>query len=92
MNWQQGIQKDTGGELVLVCTSSVYPHKENLMKKEDIIYNLQRKIRTNRSEAKHYHDKAHEEPSSYAEWKELQGYYEGRVSAFEHSLRMLEDL
>jgi len=62
------------------------------MKKEDIIFSLQRKIANCRNEAKHYHDKAHEEPSSYAQWMELRGYYDGRVSAFEHSLRMLEDL
>jgi len=62
------------------------------MKKEDIIFNLQRKIRTNQSEANHYFEKAQEEPSSYAQWKELEGYYEGRVSAFEHALRMIEDL
>ena len=37
MNWQQGIQKDTGGELVLVCTSSVYPHKETPMTLQEAI-------------------------------------------------------
>ena len=62
------------------------------MNKQDMIDTLYRKIVNNRNEAKHYHDKAHEEPESYAVWKELQGYYDGRVSAFEHSLRMIEDL
>jgi len=62
------------------------------MSKQEMIDSLVRKIHNCKNEAKHYHDKAHSEPESYAVWKELQGYYDGRVSAFEHSLRMIENL
>lgn len=61
------------------------------MNKQDMVETLIRKMENCRLEAKHYHDKAHDEPESYATWKELQGYYDGRVSAFEYSIRMLED-
>ena len=61
------------------------------MNKQDMIYSLIRKIDNCRNEAKHYHDKAHDEPESYAVWKELQGYYDGRVSAFEYALGMIEE-
>jgi len=62
-----------------------------MMDKQEIIFSLHRKIENCRSEAKHYHDKAHSEPESYATWKELQGYYDGRASAFEWSLSALEE-
>ena len=61
------------------------------MTKEEIISSLMRKIDNCRHEAKHYHDKAHSEPESYATWKELQGYYDGRVSAFEWALSAIEE-
>ena len=59
--------------------------------KQDMIASLERKIHSNRLEAKHYHDKAHSEPESYAIWKELQGYYDGRAAAFEWTLSALEE-
>ena len=62
------------------------------MDKQEVISSLIRKIENCKLEAKHYHDKAHSEPESYATWKELQGYYDGRVSAFEWSLRSIEEL
>ena len=61
------------------------------MNKQEMISSLERKIHSNRLEAKHYYDKAHSEPESYAVWKELQGYYDGRASAFEYSLSMIEE-
>ena len=65
------------------------------MTKEEMISSLERKIHTNRLEAKHYYDKAESvfesEPESYAVWKELDGFYSGRASAFEYALSMIED-
>lgn len=61
------------------------------MSKDELINRLIRKIEMNRAEAEHYAQKAHEEPESFAVWKELQGWYEGRVSAFQCAKGLLED-
>ena len=62
------------------------------MNKDELINRLIRKIEMNRAEAEHYAAKAHEEPESFALWKELQGWYEGRVSAFQCAKDLLEGI
>ena len=61
------------------------------MTKEEMISSLERKIHTNRLEAKHYYDKAESDPESAVVWKELDGFYSGRASAFEYALCLIEE-
>jgi hypothetical protein len=57
-------------------------------KKQQVISALMRKIENCRSEAKYYYEKAESDPESSesATWKVLQGYMEGRASAFQWAL------
>ena len=61
------------------------------MNKQDMIDTLYRKIVNNRNEAEHYARLCVEQPESIVQWKELQGWYEGRVSAYQNAKRMLEE-
>ena len=62
------------------------------MDKQEIISSLHRKIENCKLEAKHYYDKAESEPESRDVWKELDGFYSGRASAFEWALALIEEL
>lgn len=60
------------------------------MNKQEMIDALYRKVVNCRNEAKHYEQEAHAYPDQYAQFKELQGWYEGRASAFKNAIMMLE--
>ena len=59
------------------------------MKKDDMVVELVRRIRYNADQRDHY--KAKEDDSSNPEmWSELRSWYEGRVSAFNIALMMID--
>ena len=64
------------------------------MNKDDLIYEISKKIKYSEDQAKYYLDQQVKDPNNelVPSWVELRNFYEGRLSAYLNAKMMAEDL
>ena len=58
---------------------------------QDMVKNLESRIAYNREQKEYYGKKAIDEYESRDAWRQMEEWYEGRVSAYVHTLEMIKD-